>query len=72
MKTLLLRVTMVGVLFLGVMILGHPAAVRASGCNTSIRCFPPKAPSLGFCAADCYCNFSNGTRKFDPIDCTPE
>jgi hypothetical protein len=72
MKTLLLRVTMAGVLFLGIMVLFQPAVVKAQGsCNPTYRCLPPSQHKLGFCESDCFCAYPSGVRIWDPVDCTP-
>lgn len=71
MKALLLRAAMVGILFLGAIILSQPTVVRASGCDTSIQCLSKDGSKSGTCGSDCYCYFPDGTRQFDRIDCTP-
>lgn len=72
MKALLLRVTMVGVLFLGVTVLTQPAVVSAGGgCDMRLRCMPPSQQKIGSCGADCYCYYPSGLRILDQVDCTP-
>lgn len=71
MKTLLLRVAMVGVLFLGIVVLSRPAVVNAYGCNPTLRCMPPSQHKLGFCESDCFCAYPSGIRILDKVDCTP-
>lgn len=72
MKPLLLRVAMVGVLFLGIMVLFQPAVVKAQGgCNPTLRCQPPSQTKIGFCESSCFCAYPNGVRILDQADCTP-
>jgi hypothetical protein len=71
MKTLLLRVAMVGVLFLGMVIVSRPTVVKAGGCFSNVFCSSndPNNTQLGTCSTNCFCNFPDGTREFNEPDC---